>query len=157
SSVRFEAFGTTHANVIALAIDQRHNDRLLAGRGGSVAMQICASLAANEGFVDFDNATILTKQRSQWVNGHCEADAVGQEPRGLVGDSEFAPDLVATDALLTAAQQMNGEEPFPERNRRILEDRADTNRKLLAAGIALPQPENRLALRVPLTRPCPLR
>lgn len=66
-----------------------------------------AGFFANEGFVNFYNAT----KASQRAIMHTLTDAVCQEPCGVVGDAQNAMQLVAADALLAGYHQVNGLKP----------------------------------------------
>ena len=68
---------------------------------------------------------------------HGFADAMREEPRALVGDAEHAVELVRAHALLTGAEQVNGHESLAEGDMRSLENRADRDGKLLAAGAGI--------------------
>jgi hypothetical protein len=65
---------------------------------------------------------------------------VRQEPCRLIGYAKLALDLVRADPLLRRAHQVDREQPVAEGDRRILENRPDANRELLAAMAALLQP-----------------
>ena len=100
-----------------------------------------ALLAADEGFVRLDRvASRAAAQRAERAVAHRLADTVAQEPRALDRDAEHAVELVAADALLGSAQQMDGLEPLVQRDLALLEDRADLDGELLPASGALLRP-----------------
>jgi hypothetical protein len=59
-------------------------------------------------------------------------------PRGLLSYSKFPRNLVAGHAVLAVAEHPQSNEPFIQRERRILEETVYLDAELLAARIALP-------------------
>lgn len=99
-----------------------------------LALGLLGAVVADEGLVDLDNATAAA-HGGQGAVAHGLTDAVGQEPRALVGDAEEAVDLVAAHALLGRAHEVGGLEHLRERDMGALEDGADLHRELLAARL----------------------
>lgn len=64
---------------------------------------------------------------------HGLADAVTEIPRGLVGDAEHSLNLVCGDAFARFGNQVRDEKPFRQRQVRVMKDRADRHRELVAA------------------------
>src|SRR3546814_7543142 len=64
-----------------------------------------AGLAPDEGFVGFDIPAADT-ERCKVAIAHCFADAMGEEPRALVGDFQNAMKLKGADPLLAAGHQI---------------------------------------------------
>ena len=117
----------------AIALDKGNHDLL----GGGLAEGAVLGLAADIGFVGFDNAVRTAAKRIVTVSAvHGLADAVGHEPCRLVGDAERAVKLVGAETLLAARHEAEGEKPLVQGDFRSFEDRADRDREGLAAGIA---------------------
>ncbi len=91
---------------------------------------------ADEGFVSFHNP-VIAAHRAGIAGAHRFADAVRHEPSGFQGDAQGAVKLVAADAFLAAANQVNGLQPQLHFNMARLKDSAHLHGKRLAAGIAL--------------------
>jgi hypothetical protein len=105
-----------------------------------------ACRAADESLIRFDRARHLVDR-----SGVCRvANAVHHEPCRLLGDFESLPNLVARDSVLAVRHHPHGAEPFVETDSRILKDRADLDRELLLAVLALPK-EPRGKVGSPLT------
>jgi hypothetical protein len=92
-----------------------------------------AGLATNKRLVGLDDSA---QERSRLVFHRC-ANAVAEIPGGLVGDAEHSLELVCADALLGLDHHVGGEEPLPERQLRVMEDRPDANRELVPAGVTV--------------------
>ena len=58
------------------------------------------SLAADIGFIGFDNGLIATAKRGRIGRGHSFTNTVHHKPSGLVGDAQHTGDLMAADTLL---------------------------------------------------------
>ena len=85
-------------------------------------------LATDIGFVHFDcPGEFVARLR------HCSANSVAQVPRGLVADSERAVDLIRAHALTGFAEQVCCKKPLPQRQVRVMEDRASRDGELIAA------------------------
>jgi hypothetical protein len=97
-----------------------------------------ARFAANEGFVNLDNATARAKARKGIV-AHGFTDTVGHEPCRFQGHAKGAVQLVAGNALLACAHQIDGLQPQVHGNMAAFKDGADFDGKRLAASIAFPQ------------------
>jgi hypothetical protein len=106
----------------------------LHGAGGAIAL-----LAATVRFVGFDYCVWAGTVRIRRVGLHGFADAMAHEPRGLVGNSDHAADLMGAHALLGRDEQLINEQPLLLGNFRTLKDGADIRGVLLAAVIALDQ------------------
>jgi hypothetical protein len=120
-----------HAESDSFVLAACAGNNLLAAR----AMHI-PRLAADEGFVNFDFAS---KFGSRLVL-HGFANPMQHEPCGLLRQSEVSRDLVAADSVFAIRHKPHGREPFAQRDRRFIENRADFNRELFPAfrGAALP-------------------
>ena len=94
-----------------------------------------APLAADQRLIHLDH----TKQGrpSRDVAPHGRPDTMAQVPRGLVGDADRPLDLVRADALLRFADQVDGHEPLPEREVRVVEDRSRGDAEAVAAPVAV--------------------
>lgn len=67
---------------------------------------------------------------------HGEADTVGHEPSGLIGDAQHAVHLMGRDAFLGGAKQVGCRDPLRQRDMAALEHGSDRDRERLAAGTA---------------------
>jgi hypothetical protein len=137
------------ARPFGAALDQGQDGVLVT----SAALDWHAFLAADEGFVDFDNPAFSAKRRHD-AAFHRFTDAVREEPSGLQCASEHPIKLVAGNALFAGAKQVNGLQPKVQFKVAILENGAVTNREILPAGVALAQANPR---RLTLKRANPLR
>ena len=94
----------------------------------------------DESFVYFNFAA-----RAAHGNGmlglHGEADAVEHEPCRLLSDSQSATDFVAADSVLAVRYEPDSDEPFVERQSRVLEDSSNLHAELLASMLILAFPE----------------
>ena len=113
----------------AAALDQPNN----AGFTSGPASAFAALGSAHESFVHLNDAVEFG------VIAHGVPDAMAQVPGRLVTDSERPLDLVGRNALLGFADEINREEPFPERQMRVMENAACCYGKLVAAFIAVKQ------------------
>ncbi len=90
--------------------------------------------APDHGFVHFDNAK---QDRLEVVRPHRLADTVAEVPGGLVRDPERPLDLVGRSALLALKHQVDGREPLPERELRVVEDSPRGDGESVVAGEAM--------------------
>lgn len=86
-------------------------------------------IAAYVGFVSLDSAGKLLNSSY----GHSGTDAVQNEPRGLLSDTDSTVKFIGTDAVFGVDDQPHSEKPLFESDSRILKDSADLNRELLFA------------------------
>jgi len=122
------------------ALDEGHDGPLV-----TVAPALhSAFLRTDEGLVDLDDCAFAA-HRGQVARAQRLADAVRQEPRALVRDTERPVDLVGAATLLRGAQEIDRLKHLVQRDLGALEDGADLDRELLAAIGALPQAEPALA------------
>lgn len=95
-------------------------------------------LAADEGFVHFNNADELAEVLI--LQG--DSDLVAHQPRGFVGtEAHISLNLQGADTLLAGQHQVNNAEPFAQVFVGVLEDRADQHGEavpLRGAVMALP-------------------
>ena len=93
-------------------------------------------LVADESFINFNNATTSAE-----INGaaviHCQTNTMRHEPSGLEGDAKGAVKLVAGNALLAGAHQVDSLQPEVHGDVASLKDGADLDGEGLAARIAL--------------------
>ena len=61
---------------------------------------------------------------------HSLTNPMEHEPRGLLSDFQIARDFVTADPVLAIDYQPHGDQPLVERERAVLENRADFNREL---------------------------
>jgi hypothetical protein len=88
-------------------------------------------LAADIGFVNLDDAA----QFAQVFPARLP-EAMQQEPRGLLGDTDFLRQLQAGHALASGDEQIHGVEPLVERDVRPLHHGASADREILIALVA---------------------
>jgi len=67
------------------------------------------------------------------------ANPVKHEPRGFLRDADRAVQLVTRNAVLAIDEHPDRHQPLVESDRRVLEDRSDTDRILFFAALALPK------------------
>ena len=75
--------GDVEAANVAFTLDQRDNGLLGSGLAGGAVL----GLAADEGFISFDNFIGATEGTGPGGPIHCLADAMTKEPSRLVGDA----------------------------------------------------------------------
>ena len=116
-----------HTDVSA-ALDSAGDPSLVA----LVSAALALSLAADQGFVHFDDAD----QSVGPVSGSLPMASlypVTEVPSGFVGDAQDALELVGAHALLGLAHEVNGQEPLAERKVGIMHDRSGRHAELVAA------------------------
>jgi len=64
---------------------------------------------------------------------HCLADAMAEIPRSLVRSADHALDLIRRNPLARFGKQIRNEEPFSERQMRVVKDRAYSHGELVFA------------------------
>ena len=89
--------------------------------------------AANPCFIHFDGAA----QQLTIAVAHGLTNAMAEIPGCLVADTDRTLDLVGADALLGLDHQIDGDEPLPERELRVVEDRARGDGEAVAAVVAI--------------------
>lgn len=119
-----------------VALDQRQHRRL---RRNDILP--VARLAADKGFVDFNNLICAAEWTAikQVQFGHRFADTMPEEPRGLKAATESALELAGADPLLRRTEQIDGLEPYAHRDVAGLEDGPDLDGKWPPAAVALIQ------------------
>src|SRR6185437_235208 len=119
---------------LAATLDQRDNGVLVV----IAFLRLTARLHAPKRLVGFDDLP-LAAELGAVRRGHRFADTVHHEPRGLVGHVELAVHLVRAHGLFARRDEMEGQHPLVERDVRALEQGANRDAEVLAAGIALDQ------------------
>jgi len=100
-------------------------------------------LAADEGFIHFDFGSRPAKFHERaFLQG--QPDSLEHEPRGFLRDAEAPVNLVGTDAVLAVHQHPDGRKPLVQAERRVLEDSAGLERKLLLRVPFVALPDSRL-------------
>src|SRR5207245_10807250 len=87
------------------------------------------SFAADEGFIHFYFAAVSAQLGAEELILHCKANSLQHEPRGLLAHVDVTRNLVTAHSVLAISQHPSCSEPLVQRNRTILIDRADLNRK----------------------------
>src|SRR5580700_34485 len=93
--------------------------------------------ATDESLVSLHRQPATAHQRAKVRLACGLADTVHEEPGRFEADAEHPMELMRAHPLLAGRQQVHGFKPDMQRNFRPLHDRADRDRELLAAGIAL--------------------
>jgi len=116
-----------------VALDQGQNRRFR--RDATFPVR---SLAADEGFITFNNL-VLPAKRVGDINpqfGHRLANAMPEKPCGFHPTLESALKLPGADPLFRGTEQIDRLEPDPHRDVARLKNRADLDGEWLTAGIA---------------------
>jgi hypothetical protein len=92
-------------------------------------LAVAMGLSADVGFVHLDCAVQL--RRSDLLHG--VPDAMAEIPRGAVVNLEHPVNLVRGHPFLGLANQIDGNEPFGQRQVRVMEDRSCRDGELVAA------------------------
>jgi hypothetical protein len=92
------------------------------------------SLAADEGFINFDFAAELGKTSGL----HGFADAVKQKPRALLSDTDAPVNLIRTNAVLRIHDQPDSRQPLIKADRTIFHDSSQLDAEMLLAALANP-------------------
>lgn len=92
-----------------------------------------AGLPADERFVYLDFAGQLVEARGL----HRQADSVEHKPRALLGYPQAASHFIAADPVFGVGDTPDGDHPTGQRQRAILENRADFARELLTAALGV--------------------
>src|SRR5262249_2494381 len=98
-----------------------------------VAMSDMSFFAAHKRFIHLNSAG--EGRRGRFL--HRLTDAVTQIPCGLITDVERAFHLVGRNAFLRLRHEVNSQEPFPERQMRIVKNSTRRDAKLIAAPVAV--------------------
>ena len=128
----------------ALTLDGSEDGHLAGAASPLVAFALGARLAADVGFVGFDDPP----QQVAFVGRHRLADALLHKPRRTLIESQVAGELVARQALFGMHHQRNGPKPFLQRQVGAAEDRARQDIETALAGMAVPAPH------ADFNRPC---
>ena len=115
---------------VAVTLDKDGDRRFRCSTAALVVAGPWTRLAADVGFIGFYGSP---QRRLVVGEPHGEPDAVCHVPSGPIGDAELSLDLQRRDAFLAARHQVNGHQPFRERDMAVLENGSDANRKLLSA------------------------
>ena len=99
-----------------------------------------ACLPADVGFVHLHDPASAA-HGGKLAGPHGLTDAVGEEPRGLVGDPQDPVELVRGAALLGAAKQVDGLQHLAQGDAAMLENGPHLDRELLAAGLLVAFPD----------------
>lgn len=127
------------ADVAAAFEDTRNDGLIYAARPldlpDTFGLVHVPGLATDERFIDFSGPVELVETSGL----HGEPDAMEHEPSRLLCDAKSARQFVRRDAVLGVGDEPDSREPLVQPERRILEDRADLDRRLLLARFALPE------------------
>ena len=87
--------------------------------------------------VDLDSFAFATHRIKVATGGHRKANTVAKVPSGFHATAQGPLKLAGRVAFLAGAKQVDGLKPKPQAEVAILENGANADRKLLAAGVAL--------------------
>jgi hypothetical protein len=118
---------------LAASLNGSDDDRLVAAAVRPAAAS--GALAAVPSLIGLDDPGELHP-----VVGHRGADAMAEIPGGLIGDAQHPLQLVCANALLGLAHDVDGKEPLPQRQLRVVEDGADADAELVAAAVTIELP-----------------
>ena len=90
-------------------------------------------LSAYVSFVNLD----LARQLVALSFLHGSADSVTQIPRGFVANSQSSLELVRAHSFARFTEQVSAQEPLPQWQMRVMEDRASRDAELIVARIAI--------------------
>ena len=107
-----------------------------------LARKSATRLAANVGFINLHDAI----QHHFLAFDHGRTDAMTEVPRGLVAHSDRALDLASRHSLFRFAEQVRREEPFRQRQVRVIENGSRSNGELVVAVFAVEELLFRLQL-----------
>lgn len=110
---------------IAAALPDAQYDLLLL----SPAAPMSPRFAADESLIHLDNTAEFFRLRF----GHCVSDSVTEIPRGLITDTKHSLDLIGRHSLARFRHQIGNEEPFGEREVRVMEYSANSHGELIVA------------------------
>jgi len=122
------AVGDDARNDLALSFDHAEYDLLV--------IKALLVLAADEGFVDFDDAgsTSIAANRSVAVDiGHVFSDQPSHAPSGLVRHAHLPLDFLCRHAVTGGRKKEHGEEPLLQRRPRQRERCSDHRMNVVAA------------------------
>lgn len=115
----------------AIALTDTENGALL---GSTSALGESLTASAYIRFIHLNFAV----QHGLVARGHCSADSVAEVPCGFVAsESKGALNLAGRHALFGFADQQCGDEPFRQRQVRVVEDRARSHGELIIASFAV--------------------
>src|ERR1700716_3916258 len=79
-------------------------DYVLVGRAKAALLGLSQG-TTEIGFVGFNNAAVAAHRRHETASAHCFANAMGQEPRRFVSDTQGTVKLMGANALLAGCHQ----------------------------------------------------
>ena len=94
-------------------------------------------LAANIGFIGFDNGIRTAQRAGRGSTIHSFTDTVAKEPCGLIGYAQHALHLLGAHALLGRGHDMRCQQPLVQGNVASFHYRASADSELFAAIVAL--------------------
>jgi hypothetical protein len=140
---RLERLGVNDRNMerahVTAALNQREHALFAYGTATLLRLALAGVfvmfLAAYVGRVRFNRAAVRAEQARRMLHGF--ADAMGHEPRGLIGHAQHALKLFRADAFLAGRHQLHGLQPDVQLDLAALEHRPNRYGELLAAILAL--------------------
>ena len=138
---RFASVVYNHRTHVSVALHHaKHHGLVLAARAGNDALAFrlvhVSGFAADEGLINLD----LSAELIESALLHGETNAMEHKPRGLLGNTESAMDLITADTVFATNNQPCGSEPFFKWDRRVFEDRPSLQRegRTFVFRVALP-------------------
>jgi len=124
--IGFRIFGMDEPQIAIALANANHN--LLIG-----ARAVLAWLADDIGLVNFNRAAKFLGLDFH----HGRTNPMREVPRSFVGHFQHSLKLVRRHALARFTEQIGRKKPLPERQVRVMKDRASRGRELIAAPIAI--------------------
>jgi hypothetical protein len=127
---RFHIFSMEETQFATALLDAHHNFLFVV----LCALPMSSMLdSADEGLIHLDDA--IQRLRIDFL--HRRTNPVAEIPRRLVGNSQNALELIGAHPFLGLAKKVNAQEPLPQRQVRVIEDRSSSDGELIAACVAI--------------------
>jgi hypothetical protein len=127
---RFNVFGFEHSQ-FTIALPDANYD-LFGSVSASVSLP-SRSPSADVSFIYLDNAVEFAFISLQ----HGRSDAMTEVPRRFIAHADSSLNLASRHSLLSLAQEKSSQEPLPQRQMGIMEDRSRGCAKLVVAAITV--------------------
>jgi hypothetical protein len=122
-----------HCSADSIPFNKNRN-RLLGTSTTPLALALLTRPAADVSFVNLNGTRKRGRHR---FFPHSLSNPMAEEPWRLLSNAEFAGHLLASNAFFAAGHRTNGRQRPRQQNPAFLKDRADPNRELLSARLAL--------------------
>src|ERR1035437_6005533 len=140
--------GNNGSTNLSAALQDAHDGGLVLRPGASdpalaLTQVHVACLTADESFIYLNFAA---KFGTEEIVLHRKANPLQHEPSRFLGNSHVLGNLVATDTVLAVSEHPSCGEPFIQRNRAVLVDRADFDGELTLGVMATTLPSTTLGI-----------